>query len=98
MTRPTKAELDRYREGLTNGRWRFISTGIGQELLAEIDALRAEADLRERELREANGRNARLLQMLDWWGKQHPDTRFLFVETFTITTSEAPPARGLAAE
>jgi hypothetical protein len=53
MTRPTKGELDRYREGLTNGRWRFISTGIGRHLLAEIDALRAEMEERERRAFEA---------------------------------------------
>jgi hypothetical protein len=93
MTRPTKAELDRYREGLTNGRWRFISTGIGLHLLAEIDALRAEADARERQLAEADRRNARLSEMLDWWGKQHPSTRASFVETFPATTGEAPPER-----
>jgi hypothetical protein len=53
MTRPTKRELDRYRDGLTNGRWRLISTGIGCHLLAEIDALRAEMEERERRAFEA---------------------------------------------
>jgi hypothetical protein len=93
MTRPTQAELARYRDGLTNGRWRFISTGIGQQLLAEIDHLRAEAEERERQLAEAERRNARLLEMLDSWGMQDPTTRVSFVETFAITTSDAPPER-----
>jgi hypothetical protein len=93
MTRPTELELARYRDGLTNGRWRFISTGIGQLLLAEIDALRAEVDTRDRQLAEAERRNARLLEMLDWWGKQHPNTRVSFVEAFTRGTGEPPPDR-----
>jgi hypothetical protein len=93
MSRPTLAELARYRDGLTDGRWRFISTGIGLHLLAEIDALRAQADACERLLAEAERRNARLSEMLDWWGKQHPDTRGSFVEAFATTTGEAPPER-----
>jgi hypothetical protein len=90
MTRPASAELARCRDGVTNGRWRFISTRIGQQLLAEIDALRAEPDTRERQLREAERRNARLLEMLDWWEKQHPNARVSFVETFAPTTGDVP--------
>lgn len=92
MTRPTKAELDRFRDDLTNGRCRFISTGIGLTSSAEMDALRVEADTRERDFAEAERRNARLLEMLDWWKMEQP-TRKSFVESFAIRTGEPPPER-----
>lgn len=39
---------------------------------------------------ELEERNARLWEMLDWWGKQHPNTRVSFMEAFTIGTDKLP--------
>jgi hypothetical protein len=58
--RPTQAELARYRRDIPSLKW--ISPGIGEQLLAEIDWLLAEMDRREREAFEA-GREA-------GWGQQ----------------------------
>jgi hypothetical protein len=82
MTRPTAAELARYRRDMPSLKW--VSRGIWEQLLAEIEHL-------EQRLAEAERRNACLWEMLDWWGKQHPSTRVHFIETSTISTGESPP-------
>jgi hypothetical protein len=51
MTRPTPAELARYRRDMPT--LSMITAGIGAQLLAEIDFWMAEADRRERAAFEA---------------------------------------------
>jgi hypothetical protein len=63
MTRPSPAELARYRRDMPS--LSLITAGIGAQLLAEIDFWMAEADRRERAAFEAGREGATLFNERD---------------------------------